>query len=144
MQLMARSRGQRNPGKAEPSLTVQNPHLSNVRLVPASTLSQDQVVASWSSCLSIHDLQALHHDSKMLLVLSRDWNPSLKKNRPRLEERRRDDVTGTPLQNHRPRVEERRRDDVTGTPLQNRRPRVEERRRDDVTGTPAPRSSTKC
>ena len=59
----------------------------------------------------------------------------LQKHRPRVEERRRDDVTGTLLQTHRPRVEERRRDDVTGTLLQNHRPGVEERRRDDVTGT---------
>ena len=71
MQLTTRLRGQRNPGKVEPSLTARNLHLTNVRLVPASFLLRDRFGASSSSCLSIPDLPVLHYDSKELNVLPR-------------------------------------------------------------------------
>ena len=46
MQWMAQLRGQRNPGRVKSSLTAHNHHLTNARLVPASKLSQDRLIAS--------------------------------------------------------------------------------------------------
>ena len=63
MQLVAWLRGQRNPRKLEPSLTVHNPHLTNVGLDPASTLSEIE--------LSLRDRRVLQYTIRKLFITVR-------------------------------------------------------------------------
>ena len=62
----------RSAGKVGSPLIARDLRLTILSFVPASFLSQEQVAASWSSCFSLPDLPALHHDWKKLNVLPRE------------------------------------------------------------------------